>query len=318
MGMERFAAIDIGTVTSRLLVADVDGGQVRDVVRAYEVTNLGEGTDATGRLNPNAIDRVASALDGFLRLRDEASTPSEPVIATVAVTTSAARDASNAEELRRIFTDRGLSLEVIDGKTEAALTFRGVSAGTHGEDALMVVDVGGGSTEISFGYTGCPPDFFRSFDVGCRRLTERFFKDDPPCAADIKRASAWVDGQIIPWAATLPAAFASARLFAVAGTATSAISMHEHLETYDAARVHGARLSLDALQTLLHRLALLSEWEREQVTGLDPRRAPVIVAGLLILSRVMEAFNVGEFTASESDILQGMILWAAQHHGRSR
>ncbi len=316
--MERFAAIDIGTVTSRLLVADAKGAHVHDVVRAYEVTNLGEGTDASGRLSHQAIQRVAQALDGFLRLRDEASTPKHPVVATKAVTTSAARDAANAADLLRVFEERGLTLEVISGQQEASLTFRGVSAALPADEPLMVVDVGGGSTEVSFGYAGKAPSVFRSFDIGCRRVTERFLATDPPLPSELEAATAWMEEQLKAWAAAVPASLQGAPLFAVAGTATSAISMDEGMAVYDPAKVHGAKLSREALRALVEQLAAMPEGEREQVVGLDPRRAPVIVAGLLILLEVMEVFAVREFTASESDILQGMISWAAEDQRCSR
>ncbi len=316
--MERFAAIDIGTVTSRLLVADVDGTHIHDVARAYEVTNLGEGTDATGRLSDQAICRVAQALDGFLRLRDELSTPEAPVLATKAVTTSAARDAVNAADLLTVFEERGLTLEVISGEREAELTFRGVSAASSLGEPLMVVDVGGGSTEVSFGHGGQAPSVFHSFDIGCRRVTERFLATDPPLPSELDAAVAWMEEQLRPWATTVPAALRGAPLFAVAGTATSAISMQESLVVYDPAKVHGAKLSREALEALTMGLAAMTEEEREHVVGLDPRRAPVIVAGLLILLEVMDVFAVREFTASESDILQGMISWAAEDQRRSR
>lgn len=316
--MERFAAIDIGTVTSRLLVADTDGTQVHDVARAYEVTNLGEGTDATGRLSDQAICRVMQALDGFLRLRDELSTPETPVLATRAVTTSAARDAANVADLLAVFEERGLALEVISGQQEAELTFRGVSMALPLGEPIMVVDVGGGSTEVSFGHGGQAPCVFHSFDIGCRRMTERFLAADPPLPSEMDAAIAWMGEQLRPWAATVPADMQGASLFAVAGTATSAISMQKGLAVYDPAKVHGAKLSWEKLKALTMRLAAMNEGEREHVAGLDPRRAPVITAGLLILLEVMDVFAVREFTASESDILQGMISWAAEDQRRSR
>ncbi len=315
--MVRRAAIDIGTVTCRLMVADVDGADIRVIERGYEVTNLGEGVDATGRISEAAIERVAHAVDGFLRARDALSTPEHPVVSTTVMSTSAARDAKNAAEFADMLARRGLHLEVITGDKEAELTFRGVVAGLPLGTKVAVVDVGGGSTEVSFGEVGCGLSAARSFDIGCRRMTERFFRHDPPLPLEVDAAMEWATSQFQEWAAQLPFSTDAFQLFAVAGTATSAISMREEMRVYDSERVHGARMDVDQLEQLAGRLAAMTEREREQVTGLDPKRAPVIVAGLLILTAVLRSFGFGAFTASESDILQGMLSCAAEEPVRS-
>lgn len=335
----RFAAIDIGTVTSRLLVADTDGAHVHDVAREYEVTNLGEGVDATGRISEAALERVERAMHRFMAVRDALSTPGQPILATIVMSTSAARDADNAADFAAMLASCGLELQVISGEREAELTFAGVTNEVEAGMPVAIVDVGGGSTEVSFGAAGGGITAARSFDIGCRRMTERFFCDDPPAPSEIETACAWARDQLEEWRASLieagvlgaaqdGGASSGARepidatcgctLFAVAGTATSAISMDKGLAVYDSALVHGSSLSLVRLEELARDLAQMPLEMREHVVGLDPRRAPVIVAGLLILICVMRAFGFRTFTASESDILQGMILCAAHDHVRSR
>ena len=167
----RYAAIDIGTVTCRMLVVDVGESGLHELTREYAITNLGEGVDATVELKPEAMERVVRAIDGFLAVRDSLSTPDHPVVRTVAVATSAARDARNAAEFAARLRERGIELSVIPGSREAALSFSGASIDFSGE-RLMVVDVGGGSTEVVMGMWGVEPVCAHSFNVGCRRVTE--------------------------------------------------------------------------------------------------------------------------------------------------
>lgn len=308
----RIAALDIGTVTSRLLVGDTDGRAVSVVERAYEVTNLGEGVDATGRLSVAALERVAGAIDSFLVLRDACSTLELPVEKTVVVTTSAARDAENAQEFAAMMAERGLHLSVLTGQEEAALTFLGATSPLDPGAPVCVMDVGGGSTEISFGRAGEAVRASHSFDIGCRRATERFFRTDPPTAEERAKAAAWMRAEFSAWDGARGEGSGPSQLIAVAGTATSAISMEKRLAVYDPEQVQGAHLAKGQLDGLVERLASMTEAERERVVGLDPRRAPVIVAGLSILSVAMEVFGFSDFMASESDILQGIILDAVR------
>ncbi|MCI9129419.1 MAG: Ppx/GppA family phosphatase [Eggerthellaceae bacterium] len=313
----RLAAIDIGTVTSRLLVADATLANMTVLAKDYEVTNLGEGIDASGRLTKAAIKRVADAVDRFISLRDSFATPDEPQIPTMCVSTSAARDAENSGEFADMLAARGVRVEVISGDAEASLTFAGASSACASGADVAVIDVGGGSTEVSFGQAGEGIQAARSFDIGCRRMTERFLLTDPPTATELQQASAWARGQFEGWAEGQELARTPRELIAVAGTATSAISMWKKMAEYDANQVHGASMSLDALEGLRDELAGMTEQEREHVVGLDPRRAPVIVAGLVILSEAMRAFDMHRFTASESDILQGMISFMLKNHVRA-
>ena len=304
----RYAAIDIGTVTCRMLVVDVGESGLHELTREYVITNLGEGVDATGELKPEAIDRVVRAIDGFLAVRDSLSTPDHPVIRTVAVATSAARDARNAADFAARLRERGIELSVIPGAREAALSFSGASIDFSGE-RLMVVDVGGGSTEVVMGMGGVEPVCAHSFNVGCRRVTEKFLASDPPAPEELARARAWIREQMASWFADQAKEAADLeRVVAVAGTATTVVSIRDRMEAYDSSRVHKARVSRQDLLEVYERLAALPLSERKQVVGLDPKRAPVMVAGLLILLEVLDFAGVDAFTVSETDILQGITL----------
>lgn len=304
----RYAAIDIGTVTCRMLVVDVGESGLHELTREYAITNLGEGVDATGELKPEAIDRVVRAIDGFLAVRDSLSTPDHPVVRTVAVATSAARDARNAADFAARLRERGIELSVIPGSREAALSFSGASIDFSGE-RLMVVDVGGGSTEVVMGTGGAEPVCAHSFNVGCRRVTEKFLASDPPAPEELARARAWIREQMASWFADQAKEAASLeRVVAVAGTATTVVSIRKRMEAYDSSRVHKARVSRQDLLEVYERLAALPLSERKQVVGLDPKRAPVMVAGLLILLEVLDFAGVDAFTVSETDILHGITL----------
>lgn len=309
----RYAVIDLGTVTCRMLVADVDAcGALSEIRREYAIVNLGEGVDASGMLAADAIERAARTIGGYLstlQVIDDANGVSSTV---VAVATSAARDAANKDELIARLAQEGVELRIIPGEAEARLSFSGASMDFPGED-LLVVDVGGGSTEIVAGRGGQAPSRSRSFNVGCRRMTERFLKGDPPTADELQRAEAWVECEMAPYFNELRAdGFSWSRLIAVAGTATTVVSVHEAMERYDSAKVHGYEVSSEVLSSEGDRLAALPLAQRRQVVGLDPDRAPVIVAGFTILSKVLALAGMDSYTASETDILQGVALAIAR------
>ncbi len=312
----RIAVIDIGTVTCRMLVADVDvSGTIEERTREYAIANLGEGVDATGRLKPEAIERVATIVEHYLDILNGLEGASVCPAHIVALTTSASRDAQNADEFEARLRELGVSLRVISGDEEAALSFAGATLEFPGEE-VVVVDVGGGSTEVIAGSAGEAPVFAHSFNVGCRRVTERFLHADPMDPQEIAAARAWIASQfaaefeklrsVIGASGSLP------RMVAVAGTATSVVSIREKMAVYDRSRVHKSVVSRAQLKSITAELASLSLEQRKMVVGLDPKRAPVIVAGLLVLEEVMDQLGADLFTVSESDILQGMVLRAAR------
>ena len=308
----RYAVIDLGTVTCRMLVADVDAsGELHELRREYAIVNLGEGVDASGALAPAAIERAASTIARYRALVDDLA-PAEGAIEVAALATSAARDAANKDELVARLAREDVDLSIIPGDVEARLSFSGASLDYAGED-LLVVDVGGGSTEIVAGRGGQAPARSHSFNVGCRRMTERFLAGDPPTAAELERAARWVEDEMAPYFDRLKDDGISwSRLVAVAGTATSAVSVRERMERYDAGKVHGYRMGADALADELARLAAMPLAKRRGVIGLDPDRAPVIVAGFVILSQVLRLAGVDGYTASEADILQGALAARAR------
>jgi exopolyphosphatase / guanosine-5'-triphosphate,3'-diphosphate pyrophosphatase len=301
----RVAVVDIGTNSTRLLIADVDaGGHVEELERRSRVTRLGDGVDASGALNEQAIERVFATLDEYANAIDSSGAQERP-----AVLTSAVRDATNGEQFARAVRERyGLDAQPIAGVEEAQLTFLGAVSDRDPTDSTptLVIDVGGGSTELIVGAGREVRDFF-SLQAGAVRQSERHLSHDPPTQSELAALGADVAGLI---AAEVPAAIrgAAKRAIAVAGTATSAAAIDQALEPYDPARVHGYRLDLATLKLLLARLASLDLAERRRVRGLHPDRAPTIVAGVLILIRVLEAFELDGFEASEHDILRGVAL----------
>lgn len=308
----RYGALDIGTVTCRLLVADVEDGRIIDVDKEYAITDLGVGVDATGRLSEAAIERVLVCVDRYLEVLARYDTPEHPVRRLIAMATSASRDAANGPEFAARLAERGVTLAVIPGSREAQLTFLGASSDFPGEN-LLVVDIGGGSTEVVVGRFGEDPIASHSFNIGCRRVTERFFRDDPPTPDQMDAARQWIRETMAPYFEGLATAgFAIDRVVAVAGTATSVVSIREAMEVYDSSRVHKAVVAAEELAAIEERLAAEPLEERKTTVGLDPKRAGVIVAGFVILEEVLALAGADAYTASESDILHGMIFEAAR------
>ena len=309
----RYAAIDIGTVTCRMLVADVDAaGAIHEVDREYAITNLGEGVDAAGVLAPAAISRTVETVGGYCTVRDRLAEQGAPIVKTVAVATSASRDAENSDEFVQRLAKLGVVLSVIPGSKEAGLSFSGASCDFPGQD-LMVVDIGGGSTEMVVGRAGQAPAWAHSFDIGCRRVTEKFIRTDPPASDELDRAREWVSQQLARRLGEAgKAGITPERLVAVAGTATTVVAVRDQMRVYDSTKVHKALVTRQQLDRQYAELAAMPLEQRSQVVGLDPGRAPVIVAGLVIMQAVMDAVGVDGFTVSETDILHGIILDAAK------
>ena len=309
---KRIAAIDIGTVTCRLLLAQVENGSLTELERRCSITDLGIGVDKTGVLREDAIERVVAKVVEYLQVLEAYCTPQFPEIPVIAMATSASRDAENADVLVGKLRALGVELSVIEGSREAALSFRGASCGFEGEN-LMVADIGGGSTEIVLGVGGQAPALAHSFNIGCRRVTERFLASDPPSARECTEARQWVRSQFEPFfAQAKQQGIAIDRIVAVAGTATSVVSVDKQMVVYDSAEVHGTSVPASTLQGIYDRLRALPLEERKQVVGLEPARAGVIVAGMGILLEVLAAAGCESFTVSESDILQGIILGACE------
>jgi exopolyphosphatase/guanosine-5'-triphosphate,3'-diphosphate pyrophosphatase len=302
----RVAVVDIGTNSTRLLVADVEAGRLLcEVTRRTTITRLGEGVDRTGRLSEQAIGRVLEACTSY---HDEIDRLGAERI--VAVLTSAVRDAANGvqlrDELRRRF---GFDAVTISGDEEARLTYLGATSWREHDEPLLVLDIGGGSTELVVG-AGDEIEFHVSTQIGSVRFTERYLAQDPPPREAL---SACRDAVREGLEAAVPAAVRARPRdgIAVAGTPTSFAAIDQHLEPYDPERVHGYLLTRASCERILAELAALPLSERRQVPGLHPERAPTIVAGGLILAETMALFGFEAMEVSERDILEGAALAAA-------
>jgi exopolyphosphatase/guanosine-5'-triphosphate,3'-diphosphate pyrophosphatase len=313
----RVAAIDCGTNSIRLLVADVDAGrrQLTDLSRQMLIVRLGEGVDRTGRLSPAALERTMAALGEYAaqirRLAPEA---------VRMVATSATRDARNAQEFTtRVKEVLGVAPEVVTGDEEAGLSFTGATAELTADvpGPYLVTDIGGGSTELvlgdAMGVTGAC-----SVDVGCVRMTERHLHGDPPSAAQVAAATADVDAALELAAGSLARGAGASRgatadgartLVGLAGSVTTIGGIALDLPEYDSGRIHHSRVSAAAVHEIAVRLLGLTRAQRAAIGVMHPGRADVIGGGALILDRLMARFGFAEVLVSEHDILDG-IAWS--------
>ena len=309
----RVAVVDIGTNSTRLLIAEVTPhGAIEERVRESTVTRLGEGVDSTGRLGEAPQQRVFDALGRYAeQIREQRCE------ASAAVMTSAVRDAANGAEFSAAVHARyGLEGRTLSGDEEAAFTYAGATVARPPDDTteLVVIDIGGGSTELVCG-AGGRLGFHVSTQIGVVRHTERHLASDPPAAAEIAALTDAVGSGV---AAAVPAQV-RARVeaaVAVAGTATSCAAIDLALARCDTAKVEGHVLSRATLDGLLERLAALPVAQRREVRGLQPDRAPTIVAGVVVLSSVLDAFGLAEVEISDRDILWGVALELARDQAR--
>jgi exopolyphosphatase/guanosine-5'-triphosphate,3'-diphosphate pyrophosphatase len=304
----RVAVVDLGSNSTRLLVADVAGAHVEEVARRSTVTRLGQGVERTGALADEAIARVLSALDAYRMVIDEYGAQR-----VIGVLTSAVRDASNgAELLARVRDEYGIDARVLSGDEEAQLTFAGaISDRPPSDEPVAVIDIGGGSTEIVVGTTPEDLRFHVSMQLGVVRHSERFIAHDPPEHAELEALADDV-GEILGRELPGDVREQVAGAIAVAGTATSAAAIALEVEPYDPNLVHGYLLPTGVLEELVARMAQMTDAERREVRGLHPDRAPTIVAGLIVLLECARAFDLDAVEVSEHDILRGAALHAAR------
>ena len=296
----RVAAIDCGTNSIRLLIADIDGNNFREVVRDMEIVRLGQGVDQTGQFHPDAITRTLTAVDKFA-----AEIVKRGVEKIRFCATSATRDATN----RHLFVDGvrerlGIEVEVISGNEEAALSFAGAIQDLNpSEGPFLVVDIGGGSTEFVFGTKSV--ESARSVNIGCVRMSERHFANDPATTEQVELARIDIQAAIAIAAAEVPITKAKT-LVAVAGTATTVAAAGLNLAEYDRYAIHLARISATQVHDASAMFLRRNREERVSLGYMHPGRVDVIGAGSLVLSEIMKATGASEFVASESDILDGM------------
>jgi exopolyphosphatase/guanosine-5'-triphosphate,3'-diphosphate pyrophosphatase len=301
----RVAVVDIGTNSTRLLIADVDaGGAVGEVLRESRVTRLGAGVDAGGELSAEAVERTLAVLGDYRELIERHGAE-----VNLAVLTSAVRDASNGAEFAgRVRCEYRLDARTLSGDEEAQLTFLGAMSDREepSREPTVVIDIGGGSTEFVVGHDRTA-GFHVSLQAGVVRMSERHIHSDPPVPTelqDLARDTRAIYLEGLPRGERAHVATG----IAVAGTATSAAAIAQELDPYDRARVHGYPLLLATVELLLARLADMSEAQRREVVGLHPDRAPTIVAGMILLVEAMRAFELEQVEVSEHDILRGGAL----------
>jgi len=306
--VKRIAVVDLGTNSTRLLIADVANGRVEELERQTEITRLGERVDSAGKLAGPAMKRVFETVGSFRELID-----AQGADKVVGVATSAVRDAKNGETFRQELADRfGVEARIIAGEEEARLSFLGATSGRPpGGDPLLVLDIGGGSTEFVVGVPGETPTFHVSTGAGSVRQTERHLTDDPPPEEQLSSVAGEV-AAIIEAEVPREVRRDAAAGIAVAGTATQLAAVDLALDPYDPARVHGYRLDRYAVEEILAHLASIPLAERREVTGLHPDRAPTIVGGAMILAEAMRAFDFDWIETSEADILHGAALDAVR------
>ena len=290
--------MDIGSNSTRLLVADADGGRLQEVERLLTITRLGDGVDASGRLADDAMERVAQCVGRYAERASELGSETP-----LAVATSAVRDAANGREfLSMLERDHGVRTRLLAGEDEARLTLRGVASGRSLDGPVVVCDIGGGSTELIAG-AGGEVRFAVSLDMGCVRLSERHLHDEPPPGEQVGAVRAEVS-QLIP--GDVP----EGELIGVAGTITTLATIDLGLDEEVPELVDGHVLDRETVEAELERLAGLPLDRRREVRGLMPERAPTIVAGAAILAQVMEELGASRLSVSERDILHGATLAA--------
>jgi exopolyphosphatase/guanosine-5'-triphosphate,3'-diphosphate pyrophosphatase len=303
-GSHRIAVVDVGSNSTRLLIADVTAERVDERERQSRVTRLGRGVDLTGQLSAEAIEAACEAIADYVAICHECE-----VERIEAIATSAVRDASNGDafvaELRERFA---LSARVLDGEEEARLTYTGATFERPPAEPTLVIDIGGGSTELIVG-TGREIAFHASLQAGVVRHTERHLTGDPPTPNELEALADDARALIESAVDADPAATARAGI-AVAGTPTSLASIELGLEPYDPKQVHGRTLDLRSVQRLLSLLASAPLAKRAETRGLHPDRAQSIVAGVVILVEAMRAFDLDEIQVSEHDILYGVAIGA--------
>lgn len=301
---QRVAVVDIGSNSTRLLVAEVDGGRVLEVERHSRVTRLGRGVDLSGQLSAEAIEAACEVIADYMGLCRELGVEQIEAIAT-----SAVRDASNGQafvaELRERFA---LSARVLDGEEEARLTYMGATSEHPPGEPTVIIDIGGGSTELIVG-VGREISFHTSLQAGVVRHTERHVASDPPKAIELEALASDVRA-LIEKAIDGDDGVRAGAGIAVAGAPTSLASIEMGLQPYDPKQVHGHTLTLTSIQRLLSQLASSPLANRVETPGLHPDRAPTIVAGAVILVETMRAFGLQSISVSEHDILYGVALEA--------
>ncbi len=307
--MTRVGAVDIGTNSVRLLVADVHGtgrdAKLETLDRRMRITRLGQGVDSTGALAPDAIARTVAVLREYRSALDEYG-----VTRVRATATSAARDASNRDEFFTAAREAGIEPELLSGDEEAALSFLGATADLDAPAPYLVVDIGGGSTEFVLGTS--EPVGLISVNIGCVRITEQFLHSDPPAPEELSNAVAVVRDYIADVERAIPGVAEAVTLVGLAGTVTTVAAVEMGLPEYDRDKIHHFRLTKAAAEDVFRTLATENAAARAHNPGLEAGRVDVIVGGAIVLVTILRALGFDEVLVSEADILDGLARTALQ------
>ena len=310
---QRFAGIDIGTLTCRLLIADFPAtGRLKELCSERRILRLGEGVDQSRRLKREAMDRVTHCLREWRKVID-----GYQVQARTAVATSAVRDAENRQEfLDRVKSETGLDVEILTGEQEAQRTMLGIRSGLPAEIRdVLALDIGGGSTEFIFAQQGEPP-VVSSIDIGVVRLSERLLHHDPPTREEIEQARAWIRGETTEALAGMPRS-TGVTFVGTAGTITSLAAMAQRLPSYEPARIHNYRLALETIINLEEQLLSRSKAARVGMPGLEKNREDVIASGAIILRTVMETLGERECLVSDLGLREGVLIDLAKRTAKT-
>lgn len=310
----RIAVIDIGTVTTRLLIADVTSEEpaqgpalISELHRSMVITHLGQDLTKTGALSEAGLERVAHAISEFnTKIRKFL------VDKVVCIATSASRDASNGNKLTEVLAREGIVPHIIPGETEAALAFKGATYAQTGEH-ILVADVGGGSTELVIGSSDGTIECSQSLNIGSRRLTEMFLQSDPPAVEELVAVREYIRVEIAKFFSVCKSS--PEKILAVAGTATTLVAIKFAMATYDHEFVHGQKVSREDVRDIAAMLGSKTIAERKKVVGLEPERAAVSVPGGLILEEILVQSNLAELIVCENDILHGVALDTFENGG---
>jgi exopolyphosphatase/guanosine-5'-triphosphate,3'-diphosphate pyrophosphatase len=304
--VRRVGAVDIGTNSVRLLIAEVDGASPRDaklvpIDRRMRITRLGQGVDKTRALAPEAIERTVAVLREYRAALDE-----HGVTDVRATATSAARDSSNRDEFFSAALDAlGVTPELLSGEEEAALSFLGATADLDAPAPYLVVDIGGGSTEFVLG-TDAPTGLV-SLDMGCVRITEQYLESDPPAPEELSNAVAAVRDLVADVPRVIPGAAEAATLVGLAGTVTTVAAVELGIPEYDPEKIHHFELTREAVEDVFRTLATESAEQRAHNPGLEPGRVDVIVGGTAVLVGIFRVLGFDRMLVSEADILDGLV-----------
>ena len=306
--MTRFASIDIGTNTIRLLIADLEkNGEVKRVLHRMEITRLGENLVKGGEILPDPIERSIEVLKGYSNLIKKYNTKE-----VFAVATSVFREANNRDEfLKRAYKSTGLEIRVISGMEEARICFLGIVSALNGlSDMTLVIDIGGGSTELLIA-KGTNPIMAHSLDLGAVYLTERFIQSDPPIRSDLEDMRCFIDKSLSSFTGYVPETWivsSSFHLVGTAGTVTTLAALDQEMRTYDPDRINGYLLKRESISRIYNKLIRIPLKERGILNGLERGRADIIIAGTAIVLGVMDALRFDELKVSDAGLLEGIIV----------